>query len=535
MSRVTFLAPDTDAYVASVQRHAAEFSERTGLALDIQILDSDTYFSNAIQDRLAEGGADVFMSGPVLLWEHVGAGLVQPLDEFAAQASDGWDMDDFTPSLLAANRWTGRFGDPLGTGPLLEIPVNCESYNLTYVPEHLERHGLELPTTWEAYFSTAEELVRRSGGGLRGFGQRGKEAWHTMYTGYATQIWSSGGRDFGDDLRCAIGRPEVVVPTERLVEALRAAGPPSWTDQRWYELALDFAAGQYGLIVDSDHYVAIFEDPGLVAPRGEDRLRPAAGGPRRRDRSEPLDVVARHERALALPGGGLALHRVGVEPGVPAAFRVRGQHEPDAGERVGRPARGGARGRLGGLRRSLARARREPRARRRDPGAQLHRHRRALGGRAPLRLYGQRGNCGGARARRCGHRRADERAAAVVRVAALYDIHGNDTALAAVLAEIESLGVDLIVVGGDVAGGPFPRQAVDAVQALGDRAITIRGNGERELVEARLRLDDGTARIDPDDVWSSRTHWAAGVLDQARLDWMAALPAAGLGGGRRAR
>jgi|KBSMisStandDraft_5_1062788.scaffolds.fasta_scaffold03711_7 multiple sugar transport system substrate-binding protein len=278
MSSVTFLAPDTDAYVASVQRHAAEFTERTGLALDIQILDSDTYFSNAIQDRLAEGGADVFMSGPVLLWEHVGAGLVQPLDEFAAQASDGWDQEDFTPSLLAANRWTGRFGDPLGTGPLLEIPVNCESYNLTYVPEHLERHGLEPPTTWEAYFSTAEELVRRSGGSLRGFGQRGKEAWHTMYTGYATQIWSSGGRDFGDDLRCAIGRPEVVVPTERLVEALRAAGPPSWTGQRWYELALDFAAGAYGLIVDSDHYVAIFEDPGLSRLAGKIAYaRPPAG------------------------------------------------------------------------------------------------------------------------------------------------------------------------------------------------------------------------------------------------------------------
>jgi predicted phosphodiesterase len=111
-----------------------------------------------------------------------------------------------------------------------------------------------------------------------------------------------------------------------------------------------------------------------------------------------------------------------------------------------------------------------------------------------------------------------------VRVAALYDIHGNDAALAAVLAEIEGLAVDLIVVGGDVAGGPFPREVVDAVRALGDRAIAIRGNGERELVEARLRLDAGSARIDPDDVWSSRTHWAAGILDQARLDWMGALP-----------
>jgi predicted phosphodiesterase len=111
-----------------------------------------------------------------------------------------------------------------------------------------------------------------------------------------------------------------------------------------------------------------------------------------------------------------------------------------------------------------------------------------------------------------------------VRVAALYDIHGNDAALAAVLAEIEGLGVDLIVVGGDVAGGPFPRETLAAVRALGDRAITIRGNGERELVEARLRLDGGTARLDADDVWSSRTHWAAGALDQEALDWMAALP-----------
>jgi predicted phosphodiesterase len=62
------------------------------------------------------------------------------------------------------------------------------------------------------------------------------------------------------------------------------------------------------------------------------------------------------------------------------------------------------------------------------------------------------------------------------------------------------------------------------VQALGDRAVAIRGNGERELVEARLRLDAGTARLDPGDVWSSRTHWAAGELAREQLDWMASLP-----------
>ncbi|MDX6596532.1 MAG: multiple sugar transport system substrate-binding protein [Gaiellales bacterium] len=279
MAHITFLAPDTDAYVASVQRHLSEFTERTRIAVDVEIVDSDTYFSNAIHDRLAGGGADVFMSGPVLLWEHVGAGFVQPLDGFVAEAADGWDPGDFIPALLTANRWSGRFGDPLGAGPLLEIPVNCESYNLSYVPEHLERYGLDVPATWDAYFDAAEEIVRRSDGAVRGFGQRGKEAWHTMYTGYATQVWSCGGRDFDDELRCAIARPEVVAPTARFVEALRAAGPRSWTDQRWYELALDFAQGAYGLIVDSDHYVALFEDPQLSRIAGRIGYAPPPAGP----------------------------------------------------------------------------------------------------------------------------------------------------------------------------------------------------------------------------------------------------------------
>src|SRR6478752_5336732 len=173
-----FLGPDTDAYVASVARHASEFEGRTGIPLDVRIVPSDLYFSNRIHHLLqGERAADVYMSGPVLVWEHLAAGFVRPLDDLVARASDGYAPDDFFDRLLASNRWSGRFGDPLGAGPLLEIPVNCESYNLTYVPEHLERHGLEPPTTWEAYFSTAEELVRRSGGGLRGFGQRGKEAW----------------------------------------------------------------------------------------------------------------------------------------------------------------------------------------------------------------------------------------------------------------------------------------------------------------------------------------------------------------------
>ena len=295
MPRVTFLAPDTDAYVASVNRHAAEFTERTQIVLDVEILESDGYFSNAIHDRLGDGSADVFMSGPVLLWEHVGAGFVQPLDEFVANASEDWNQDDFIPSASGREPLDRAFRRPARDGAAARDPRQLRVVQPRLRARAPRAARLDVPSTWDAYFATAEELIRRSGGAVRGFGQRGKEAWHTMYTGYATQIWSCGGRDFGDDLRCSIARPEVVEPTQRFVEASRAAGPQSWTEQRWYELALGFAAGEFGLIVDSDHYVAIFEDPALSTARGEDRVCAAAHRPQRGDRPEPLDMVARDE------------------------------------------------------------------------------------------------------------------------------------------------------------------------------------------------------------------------------------------------
>jgi multiple sugar transport system substrate-binding protein len=152
-------------------------------------------------------------------------------------------------------------GEPLGQGPLLEITVNCESYNLAYVPAVLDAADLDVPTTWAEYFSTARMVVERTGGRVGGFGQRGTAAWHTMYIGFATQLWSYGGADF-EAGRCALAAPASLRATSELVAALRDAGPPNWLDQRWYELALDFARGRYALLVDSDHYVAYFEDPG---------------------------------------------------------------------------------------------------------------------------------------------------------------------------------------------------------------------------------------------------------------------------------
>lgn len=105
------------------------------------------------------------------------------------------------------------------------------------------------------------------------------------------------------------------------------------------------------------------------------------------------------------------------------------------------------------------------------------------------------------------------------RVAVLADIHGNRPALDAVLAEPDVRSADLIVLNGDLADGPCPSETLDRLEALGSRALWLRGNGDRWLAEARA----GRFRH-PDPATDTLIQWAAGQLSDARLDRLAALP-----------
>jgi predicted phosphodiesterase len=69
-----------------------------------------------------------------------------------------------------------------------------------------------------------------------------------------------------------------------------------------------------------------------------------------------------------------------------------------------------------------------------------------------------------------------------MRVAALYDIHGNLPALEAVLAEVAAARVDRVVVGGDVVPGPMPRETVDLLLGLDRPVDFVHGNGDRAVL-----------------------------------------------------
>jgi putative phosphoesterase len=96
-------------------------------------------------------------------------------------------------------------------------------------------------------------------------------------------------------------------------------------------------------------------------------------------------------------------------------------------------------------------------------------------------------------------------------IATLYDVHGNLPALEAVLREVPEDA--LIVVGGDVAMGPFPQETVDRLRALGDRVKWIRGNADRELVPGEEGLAPAEA-----------LEWARARLTPDTVAWLGRLP-----------
>jgi putative phosphoesterase len=96
-----------------------------------------------------------------------------------------------------------------------------------------------------------------------------------------------------------------------------------------------------------------------------------------------------------------------------------------------------------------------------------------------------------------------------MRIAALYDIHGNLPALDAVLGDAREAGVDHLVIGGDVLPGPMPRESLARLLEFDLPVRFIHGNGDRAVWEYR---DGGDQSALPEH-GREPVRWSAEQLD----------------------
>lgn len=101
-----------------------------------------------------------------------------------------------------------------------------------------------------------------------------------------------------------------------------------------------------------------------------------------------------------------------------------------------------------------------------------------------------------------------------VRVAALYDVHGNLPALEAALAEVEREQPDIVLFGGDLVWGPWPGETLELARSLGDRARFILGNTDRLV----LHSDSAPARWTREQLTESQRAFVAAWPKTLALD-----------------
>jgi putative phosphoesterase len=107
------------------------------------------------------------------------------------------------------------------------------------------------------------------------------------------------------------------------------------------------------------------------------------------------------------------------------------------------------------------------------------------------------------------------------RVAVLSDVHGNAAALEAALAEAEREQPDLFVFGGDLTWGPEPEATLELAAGLGERALFVRGNADRALLEGRRETER--------ERWMQDRHSTEALALLERFHEQATVDVAGLG------
>src|SRR3989442_5563578 len=115
-----------------------------------------------------------------------------------------------------------------------------------------------------------------------------------------------------------------------------------------------------------------------------------------------------------------------------------------------------------------------------------------------------------------------------MRLAVVSDVHGNLTALDAVIEDLGRRGVDTVVHGGDLAlAGAQGAEVVDRIRELGWPGVV--GNVDEllwrpEVHEAQLRSAPGLAEL-LDLLFGSYAPATREILGEERVAWLRGLPA----------
>ncbi|MEV0948705.1 sugar ABC transporter substrate-binding protein [Rhodococcus sp. NPDC049939] len=200
----------------------------------------------------ATGGGefDVVMISNYETPQWAGHGWLENLSEYA-EATEGYDQDDFIPTLRESLSYEGD---------MYAVPFYGESSFLMFRKDLLEQAGIVLSEkpTWTEVAEAAEQLDTD---GMAGICLRGQPGWGQVLAPLDTVINTFGGRWFDEDWNAQLTSPEVERAVQFYVDLVRDHGEPGAATSGFGECATQVAQGHAAMWYDATSAVSTLEDP----------------------------------------------------------------------------------------------------------------------------------------------------------------------------------------------------------------------------------------------------------------------------------
>ena len=273
--------PYTDALLADLK----SFKEKTGIDVQHDIFPEENYFDKVTLD-LSSGQAnyDAFMLGAYMVWQYGPPGWLEDLEPWIQNESAtnaDYDWEDVLPNLRAADSWSLKVGDPLGTGGQWALPWGFETNAIAYRSDVFNKLGLKPAETLDELVELAAVLSEKAEG-MYGIAVRGTRSWATIHPGFMTQYSRMGEKDYtveGNNLTPTMNTPTSVDFHEKWMGMVKDSGPPNWTQYTWYQVGSDLGAQEAAMIFDADINSYFQNQPGSTPAAGKIAWHPGPKGP----------------------------------------------------------------------------------------------------------------------------------------------------------------------------------------------------------------------------------------------------------------
>jgi multiple sugar transport system substrate-binding protein len=273
--------PYTDALLADLN----SFKEKTGIDVQHDIFPEENYFDKVTLD-LSSGQAnyDAFMLGAYMVWQYGPPGWLEdfkPWIENESATNADYDWEDVLPNLRAADSWSFKVGDPLGTGGQWALPWGFETNAIAYRSDVFDKLGLKPAETLDELVELAAVLSDKAEG-MYGIAVRGTRSWATIHPGFMTQYSRIGEKDYkveGNNLTPAMNSPTSVDFHDKWMGMVKDSGPPNWTQYTWYQVGSDLGAQKAAMIFDADINSYFQNQPGSTPAAGKIAWHPGPKGP----------------------------------------------------------------------------------------------------------------------------------------------------------------------------------------------------------------------------------------------------------------